>query len=239
MKTYILGHRGASGEAPENTKAAFDKALQQGADGVELDVQMTKDGHAVVIHDEKVNRTTDGSGYIKNKSLEEIRSLDSGSYYHSSYKGEKILSLEESLKILEKAKLINIELKGGGKGLEEEVIKLIRKMGFERQVLLSSFNHYSMKKISELAPELKTGVLHVAGLYEPWEYAKNIGASTLNTYYKAARKEMVKRIQRENMQVVVYTVNKEKDIRKMLNLGVDVLITDYPALGVRLRQEIQ
>src|SRR6056297_1649122 len=147
---YILGHRGASGMAPENTESAFKKALQSGADGVELDVHLTKDKELVVIHDERVDRTTDGTGYVKDLTLKEIKKLDAGSYFSPQFAGERILTLEEALELARSFKLINIEIKNmiiKYKDIERELLGTIKKMNLESKVICSSFNHYSVALI--------------------------------------------------------------------------------------------
>src|SRR5690554_5174035 len=148
----IIAHRGASNIAPENTMIAFQKAYQIGADGVEFDVHLTRDGKPVVIHDERVDRTTNGIGYVKSLTLSEIKKLDAGSYFHPNYSEEKILTLEETLDLVKNFKIINIEIKNNlleYKGIEEKVTNIIRDKKMEQKVICSSFNHFSMLKIKK------------------------------------------------------------------------------------------
>lgn len=186
IKTLVLAHRGASKIAPENTEAAFQKAMQMGADGVELDVQLTKDKKLVVIHDERVDRTTNGIGYVKDLTLKEIKKLDAGSYFSPKFAGEKILTLEEALELTRNSKLINIEIKNiiiKYKNIEREVVSIIKKMNLESKVICSSFNHYSIAMIKQLSPEIKTGLLYVSTLYQPWIYATTLGVEAIHPHY--------------------------------------------------------
>ena len=240
IKPYILAHRGASALAPENTGTSFRLAIDIGADGVEFDVQMTKDGELVIIHDEKVDRTTNGKGYVKDFSLKEIKALDAGILFSNKYQAEKILTLTETLEIVQDCDLINIELKNGiieYPHLEENVINTIRAYKLERKVLISSFNHYSIHKISKIAPDILTGILYVAILYDPWVYAKKIGAKAVHPYYEGAWNGIIKQSHEHGMKVNVYTVNSERDIAMMIEKGVDTIITDYPDIAISLREK--
>jgi len=237
MKTYVLAHRGASILTPENTAASFQLAIDKGVDGVEFDVQMTKDDQLVIIHDEKVDRTTNAKGYVKDFTLKEIKALDVGITFSEKYKGEKILTLEETLEIVKDCDMINVELKNGlikYPNLEEKVISTIRLCHLEEKVILSSFNHYSIHKISKMAPDIFTGILYGEILYNPWDYAKHVGANAINPHYLCVSGEIIKQSQENGIKVNVYTVNNEKDITKMIKEGVDIIITDYPERAISL-----
>jgi len=167
-KTLNLAHRGANTEAPENTMAAFRKAVEVGATGLEFDVQLSKDGAVVVIHDEKLERTTNGSGLVKDYTLEELQRLDAGTWFDEEFAGEKMPTLDQILDEFASTELIfNIELKSGivlYPGLEEKVIEEVKRRNLTDQVVLSSFNHYSLVTCRELNKEIRTGMLYVAGL---------------------------------------------------------------------------
>jgi glycerophosphoryl diester phosphodiesterase len=186
-KPIIIAHRGASKHAPENTIAAFRKALELGAEGIELDVHLSADGHLVVIHDEKVDRTSNGNGWVKEKTLEELKALDFGSWFTQEFKGEAIPTLDEALELLQPwTGIINIEIKGGSilyPGIEKEVVKKIEKFKLEDKMIISSFNHYSLVEVKKLNPKIKTGILYVSGLFEPWEYAKRLDAYAIHPLY--------------------------------------------------------
>ena len=159
----IWGHRGASGHAPENTLPAFQLAADMGADGVELDVQLTRDGIPVVCHDETVDRTGSGAGWLKDFSYSEIRKLDF-SFGNAAYEGVKIPTLEEVFDLLAPSGLtVNIEIKTGiifYDRIEEKVLKLVRDKNWEDRVIYSSFNHYTVRRIRELDPAAKVGLLY-------------------------------------------------------------------------------
>lgn len=232
MNPLIYAHRGASGEAPENTMAAFRLAVEQGAQGIELDVQMSADGELIVIHDETLDRTTNGSGLVVRHTAAELKTLDA-SYKFSAYKGEPLPFLSEVLAFLVPTKLeLNIELKNGiifYEELEEKAVRLVREYGMGRRVVFSSFNHYSVAKLSRMAPDIESAILYAAGLYEPWDYAAKVGAKALHPLFYSVVKEFVDGAHRAGLKVRPYTVNEPDDIRRMIDVGVDAVITNYPA----------
>lgn len=180
MREKILAHRGFSTKAPENTFAAFKKALDLGVGGIELDIQMSKDGHLIVIHDEKVDRTTDGKGFIKDLILENIKNLDAGSWFGEEFAGERVPVLEEVLELIgDRDFLVNIELKSGiiqYVGLEYRVLDTVKQYNFLDRTIFSSFNHYSLVNIKKKCSNAKIGLLYYAGLVDPWEFGKKLEA---------------------------------------------------------------
>jgi glycerophosphoryl diester phosphodiesterase len=226
-----LAHRGASGHAPENTMAAFRLAEQLGADGFELDVQVTRDGVPVVIHDELLDRTTNGRGLVLHHTLAEIRALDAGSWYGSAFVGEKIPTLEEVLLTFGKRMLLNIELKNSYHHmpeLEEKTIALIRKYHIEKSVVVSSFHHGSMQRVHQLAPDIPTALLYDCCLVDAVGYAKRLGASALHPFYATVREELIEEAHREGIEVGVWTVNEPDAMERMIAINVDAIITNYP-----------
>jgi len=197
-KTLNLAHRGANTDAPENTMAAFRRAVEVGASGLEFDVQLSKDGSVVVIHDEKLERTTSGSGLVKDYTLQELQHLDAGSWFGEEFAGEKIPTLDQVLDQFSSTNLVyNIELKSGivlYPGLEEKVIEAVTTRNLEDQVVVSSFNHYSLVTCCELNKEIRTGMLYVAGLFEPWGYADQVVVSSFNHYSLVTCRELNKEI---------------------------------------------
>ncbi|WP_040953004.1 glycerophosphodiester phosphodiesterase [Gorillibacterium massiliense] len=239
-RTFIFAHRGASGDAPENTMAAFRLAMEQGADGIELDIQMTRDRELVVIHDETLDRTTNGHGLVAHHTSAEIIRLDA-SHSFTTYKGEPVPLLTEVLELLAPTNLqLNIELKNGiilYEGMEEKAIALVKKYGMEDRVIFSSFNHYSLVKLAGLAPEIERAILYHEGLYEPWNYAATVQANGLHPIYLSVYPEIVEGTHHAGMKIRPYTVNAEKDLRRMIALGVDAVITNYPALMKSILEE--
>jgi len=232
MTFFNFAHRGASGYAPENTMAAFVKAVQLGANAIETDVQMTKDGQLVLIHDETLRRTAGIDGWVKDYTLAELKELDFGGWYGESYRDERIPTLGELLDFAKEHDLyLNVELKNGVvpyPELELRTAELIRKAGMIDRVIISSFNHYSLVLMKQLAPDIQTAILYMEGLYEPWAYAKRVGASALHPIYLAVTKEWVTQAREAGIRYHPFTVNGEAEMAALLQAGVDGIITDYP-----------
>ncbi|MBW4829126.1 MAG: glycerophosphodiester phosphodiesterase [Clostridiaceae bacterium] len=237
-RPLILAHRGASHYAPENTFASYEMAVDMNADGIEIDVHKSKDGHLIVCHDEKVDRTTNGTGYIKDLTLEEIKSLDAGSWFDKKFSKEKIPVLEEVFELVKNKNIfLNIELKNGPifySNIEEDVVELIKDYRLENQVLISSFNHYSLLKIKKLEPRIKTGILYIAGMVSPWKYAKSVGADAIHPLFITINSEVVKECLFNKVMVNPFTVNNKKEIMLMNELNVTGIITDCPDIGMRV-----
>ncbi len=238
--TLIFAHRGFSALYPENTMLAFMKAEKTGVDGIELDVQLTKDQEVVVIHDEKVNRTTDGTGYVKELTFSEMKRLNAGSK-RILLKKVSVPSLREVLEWLTTNHLIcNIELKNNVfvyEGMEEKVIQLIREFGLSDRIILSSFNHYSLVQCCELAPEIETAPLLSQKIYQPWVYAASIGAGGIHPKYATLSDDILEQSIANGIAVRPYTVNKEKQMRRLFQAGCTAFFTDDPAYAVSLRRQ--
>jgi len=225
-------HRGASAYYPENTMLSFKKALELGANGIETDVQMTSDGVLVLIHDEYVNRTTSGIGLVKNFTYDELNKLDAGSWFNKKYSNEKIPTAQELIVFAKENNLIlNLELKNGViiyPGIEEKLIEMIYKYNYADKVILSSFNHYSIVHCKEISKQIKTGILYMAGIYQPELYCKRIGADALHPYFYSINKEIIDNAKKQGILVNPFTVNEEDVMKDLINAGVDGLITNYP-----------
>lgn len=231
-RTKVWAHRGASGYAPENTIPAFQKAIDMSADGIELDVQLTKDGQIVVIHDETINRVSDGEGNVADYTLEELRQFNFNKT-HPEYEKVNIPTLEEVLNLFKDTKhIINIELKTGVnfyERIEEKTVTLVKEKGMQERIIYSSFNHYSVMKIKEIDPQAKTGFLDMDGILDIAEYGKKHGVDALhpwimNTQYP----NFVRDAKKNGLSIHVWTVNTEAEIRRMIDLEVDAIITNYP-----------
>jgi glycerophosphoryl diester phosphodiesterase len=239
--TQILAHRGFSAAFPENTMKSFIEAEKAGADGLEIDVQLTKDGEVVVIHDEKVDRTTNGIGFVKDLTYRELQKLD------ASYKNKKWLTKEPIpafSKLLEwlttNTLTCNVELKNGifpYTGMEEKVISLIRHYKLEDRVILSSFNHYSIVNCYRLAPEIETAPLYSEGIYMPWVYAQSIKSKGIHPKLIAAPNEIIIRAMENGIAVRPYTVNKEKDMQRLFEVGCTAFITDDPVKALEIKEK--
>lgn len=229
----IYAHRGASAQAPENTMAAFVLAIKQGAGGIELDVHMTKDGHIVVIHDEAIDRTSDGSGKVKDMTLSELLNFDFGCWFSQDFSGEKIPTLEQVMVRLSGWKgFLNIEIKAGDKGIESSVIALIDKYRMRERVIISSFNHYTLVNVKKLDDSIKTGALFMETLYAPWEYAKKIGACAIHPFYRAINKEIISECRLNGVDVNVFTVDRVQDIKELVEANVSGIITNVPDIAI-------
>jgi glycerophosphoryl diester phosphodiesterase len=230
--TLIYAHRGASGYAPENTMAAFEKAVQLGSNGIECDVQMTKDGHLVICHDEEVDRTTDGKGFIKDFTFKELSALDAGSWFGKEFRGQRVPLLSELLELVKGTGLgLNIEIKSGivlYPGIEEKVLSEVEAFGLQNKVIISSFNHYSVHEAKRLAPSVKAGILYMEGLFEPWNYMRSVGCECAHPFYMSLVPEVAAEIKGKGFMINVFTVNDPEHAVKLAAMGVDIIITNYP-----------
>jgi glycerophosphoryl diester phosphodiesterase len=240
--TKIMAHRGASGYAPENTLEAFKLAYEQQADCIELDVHVCKSGELVVCHDDTVDRTTDGSGFIKDLTLDELKSLDASAKFNSGYKDCKIPTLKEVFEWISPLNLeLNIELKNAPilyENLEEKLVSMIHNYNLEQRVILSSFNHYGLAKCKSLDPNIKTGLLYMAGLYEPWNYCTAAHANAIHPMFLGVLPEMITECKSKGIAINAWTVNDEPSMQKLISLNVDGLITNYPDKARKILTEI-
>lgn len=236
QKVDTIAHRGASGYAPENTMAAFRKGFEMKADYIEIDVQMTKDGHLVVIHDTTVDRTTDGTGKVGSLTLEEIRELDAGSFFGEDFAGEPIPTFEEVLDEFRGKTGILIELKAPElyPGIEKKVAEALQDRNMDKpnneKIIVQSFNFDSMKKMNELLPDLPIGVLtgNKNDLTDEKLEEFATYADYVNPSQNLVTKELVESIHDLDMQISVWTVRKPEEVEPLLEAGVDDIITDYP-----------
>lgn len=230
--TQVWAHRGASADAPECTLPAFELALAQGADGIEFDVQLTRDDEVVVIHDETLERTTDGTGWVADHSLAELRALDA-SAGREGFAGTRIPTLDEVLE-LATGVILNVELKNSRlryKGLEERVLQILADHSAGDRVVLSSFNHYSLRYLMHVGAPYPLGALYSDPLYRPWKYAQRLGVTCLHPPLRATRRKLVDNCHALGMRVHVWTVDDEPDLRRMAGLGVDAVITNRPGVA--------
>ena len=235
------GHRGFSGKYPENTMTAYRKAIEAGADGVELDVQLTKDGEIVVIHDEKVDRTTDGHGNVRDFTLAELRKLDASYLYKEPGVRHPIPTFEEYCEWAAATGCItNIELKNGVypyPKLEEKTLALLRKYHLEQKVIISSFNHFSVMHMKELAPDLEYGLLEESWVYHPGAYAAELGVQCYHPFWGSLTDEIVADLKAHHLKINTFTVNDEAAVRSLLAKGVDCVIGNFPDMVAKVLAE--
>lgn len=236
----IVAHRGLPHVAPENTLASFKAALALDIDGIETDIQATKDGELIICHDELLNRTTNGHGLIKNHTLRELKSLSAGAWFGKNYRDEKIPTLREFLELVKgRDLLINLELKTGivfYPDIEKKLITMINEYNLSEHVIVSSFNHYSLLTCKEIAPHIKTGILYEGALVDPWDYAEKIGASALHPYFPFVTSQMVDTAHFHSLMVNPYTLNETDEMKQMIAFGVDSIITNYPERLISIKK---
>lgn len=233
-----IAHRGASGYAPENTLAAYDKAVAMKADYIEIDLQLTKDGHLVSIHDNTLARTTNGNGFIGTTTLSKIKQLDAGSWFSPEFKNEKVPTFDEILSRYKGARTgILIEVKSPEiyPGIEHKIKATLEKYhmtnGANNKIIIQSFNHDYIRKSKALLPRIKHGVLISAASFKTSDtYLKSFSnyADFYNPSYKLINKSLVDRAHRAGLKVEPYTVRKKEQVGPLLEAGVDGIITDYP-----------
>ena len=229
----ILSHRGASGYSPENTLAAIDMALfSMPCEGIEIDVHFTKDNKLVVIHDDTIDRTTDGKGAVKDYTYEELLKFNAFGKFKDKYPTEKIPTLDQVLDLVKKSgKMINIEIKNGSAvypGIEEKVIEKVYEYSLEKDTLLSSFDHAAMMKSKEIDTNIRTGLLCRKRVENPLEYGRKHNADAYNYRYLCLTKKYVDELHSYGYEVNCYTPNAKFEINYMIRCGVDTIITNYP-----------
>lgn len=225
-----FAHRGASEKYPENTLLAFDKAIMAGAKAIELDVHKTKDNKLVVIHDEDVKRTFQGQGLIKDLALAELNSLKSRDTEYENSKLCRIPTLCQVLELIKPSKaFINIELKTDVihyENIEKDVIDLIKKYDMEDNILLSSFNHKSLEICKSIDENIKLGVLFHKKIDNIINYAKNLGAYSINPNFYLVDEVLISLAHNNNLKVFTYTVNKSFIATRLDKIGCDGIFTD-------------
>lgn len=237
--TMNIAHRGASGYAPENTMAAFDKALEMKADYIEIDVQLSEDGEVVLMHDAMIDRTTDGSGSVDDYTLEELKQLDAGSWFGPQFAGEQIPTLEEVLDTYRGKIGILIEIKNASQhpGIEEEIAAALEEKNMDKpnngKTIVQSFDHGSIAHFNALLPNVDTGVLvgyNAEGISDAQLAQFSTYADYVNPNHQMVDTDLVSRIHDYGMQIAPYTINDQSRINELMDYGVDGIISDYPDL---------
>lgn len=240
-QTKIFAHRGASGYAPENTLEAFKLAIAQGADGIELDVQLTSDGIPVVIHDEILDRVTSKKGFVKDYTLKELKKLIVLEEKFPEYTSSTIPTLEEVLDVVKTSDiLVNIELKTSVfwfQDIEAKVIRIVEAAGMRDRVIYSSFNHYSIQKIREIEPTAQTAYLYSDVILNVADYARKTGVNGLHpSICNVKMADFLNEYIKSGLDVRVWTVNKETDMKWLIDAGVTAIITNYPDRAIKIKE---
>ena len=235
MKALNLAHRGFSGKYPENSKRAFLAAIEEGGcDGFESDVHLSRDNEPVIIHDDVLDRTSDGKGPVGALTFAELRKLDIGAWKGREFAGERIMHLDELLEMILSHKIVlNLEIKNYEvfyQGIEEKVIGRIRAMGAADRVFLSSFNHISIKRCKEIDAGIAAGLLYGQPLIDMDDYAARHGLDALHPRVTCLRysPDLAEKARARGLKMHVWTVNSEEDMRFCLEKKVDSIITNYP-----------
>jgi len=229
----IIAHRGSAGEAPENTMAAFELALRQGCDAIELDIHLSKDGELIVCHDRTIDRTTDGSGAIREMTVTELKQFDAGRWFHEKYAGERIPLLKEVFDLVPQDIMINVEIKETYEGqIEERLLQLLRDSNRLAQVVVSSFDHKSLSRLKHIEPEVKIGLLYTMNAVDHNELADLLGVPVyaLHPYGKLIDQKDILRATSHGLQVYPWTINTKDAMQQAIDKGVSGIITDFPGV---------
>lgn len=239
--TKNFAHRGFSGKYPENTMLAFEKAIAEGVDGIELDVQLTKDGEVVIIHDETIDRTTNGKGYVVEYTYEELSKFDASYVYTGKMGFNKIPTLREYFELVKDLDIVtNIELKTGINeylGIEEKVWDMIKEFGLQDRIIISSFNHFSVMRMKKIAPGMKYGFLSEDWIIDAGKYTHSHGVQCYHPRFNNLIPEVIDELKSYGLEINTWTVNKEEDMRYLISHGIDAIIGNYPDLAKKIIME--
>lgn len=233
----IIAHRGASAYYPENTMIAFEKGMEMGAEMLEIDVTLSKDKVPVVFHDAKLNRHTNGKGYVSDFTLEELRQLDAGSWFSKQYAGQQMPTLEEVIDFASGNISLNIEIKPEAvsndrtHGVEEQVINLVKKYDMESHISISSFDYRALEKLNKLAPRLSTALLYnkkQSGSILPHQLVKMYKVDAFNCSYRQLSKKWISDLHEHNIPSFIYTVDAPSKMRQLISAGVKGIFTNKP-----------
>lgn len=241
---WIIGHRGAMGSAPENTLASFRRGVEEGADFVECDVHLSRDGEAVVIHDDTVDRTTDGQGYVNALTAQQIKRLDAGAWFGSEFRGERIPTLREVLHWAKTQRscdgvslgiIIELKpLKTGVARLVERVESVIQRVGMQERVVVISFDTTALTVLKRRFPHQLAGWLYSRRWARPLAQAHRLGVHALFPRYNRLSQRLMQAVHKAGFPIATWTVNTEPEMKRCLTLGVNAIATNYPAKLHRL-----
>lgn len=239
--TEIYAHRGFSGVYPENTVLAFQKAAECGAEGIEFDVHLTKDGVPVVMHDENTVRTTGTDALIKDLTLEEFKALDAGYIKSGQFGFVAPPTLREVFEVLKETGMkCNIEIKSGVyeyPNIERKILAMMDEFGLREKTIISSFNHFTVTRFKELAPDVKVGFLEESWLIHPGAYTRARGAECFHPFFNMLNHENMQDLRNNGIEINAWTINDEEDMRKALKLQLEIGITNWPDKFLAIRKE--
>lgn len=228
----VIGHRGAAGLAPEHTRPSFERALAIGVDMIELDVQLTRDGHLVVVHDRELGRTATGTGAVRAHSLGELKQLDTGSWFGEAFRGEPLFTLAEVFDLLGGRASLNVEIKSPEPDWEATarlLAEVLREAGALTSTVVSSFEMGALEAVRARLPEARIGVLWQSlDVVPAWEWAQRLRASSFHPFFGLVSDDLVDAARAHGLRVYTWTVNEENEIRRVAAAGVDGIISDFP-----------
>jgi glycerophosphoryl diester phosphodiesterase len=227
-----IAHRGASGSAPEHTRPAFERALRLGADMIELDVQVTRDHELVVIHDLDLDRTTTGSGPVRDQDLSALQRLDAGSWFGPDFAGQRVLSLEEVIELVAAQARLNVEMKAplaDWPALATRLTTVLRTHGLLESTIISCFEPVALLMVRERSSDARLGVLwQRPDFVEAWDWARRLRAISLHPHSMLVSAGLIDTAHARGLQVLTWTVNDVEAMRRLVQCGVDGIISDFP-----------
>jgi glycerophosphoryl diester phosphodiesterase len=239
----VIAHRGASAYYPENTIASFQGAISMGADMIELDVQFTKDGEVVVFHDEKISRCTNGKGRVADHTLMELQALDAGSWFDKKYQAAKIPTLADVLSLCRNKIAVNIEIKteavtdAVAGGIEELSLKIAEQSGMREHIVFSSFDSRAIKHLKQIDSSAAVAVLFEKRHYGsklPSDIIESLGADAFNCSQKELNSKWFSNLKLNNIPLNIYTVNDEKNMKRLIKMGISGIFTNNPDILKRV-----
>jgi glycerophosphoryl diester phosphodiesterase len=236
----VIGHRGAAGLAPEHTRPSFERALEIGVDMIELDVQLSRDGYLVVIHDRDLKRTTGETGAVRERTLDELKGLDTGSWFAQEFRGEPLLTLDQVFELVAKRACLNVEIKSPRPDWEataDALASLLEKLGRVEDTVVSSFEMGALASLRRRLPRAAIGVLWQGLDPAPaWTWATELQAVSVHPFTSAVNDEMVSFAHQRGLRVHAWTVNDEAEMERLAAAGIDGIISDFPDRVRRVRE---
>lgn len=243
-RPLVIAHRGNTVAAPENTLSAYQIAVDDGAEMIETDVHISKDGHLVIMHDSALDRTTNLSGYVHEYTLEELRTADAGSWFSSSFKGERIPTIEEAMDFSKRNNLyMCFEVKGGGTPrstmISTQLVEIIQKYDAFESIFMSSYHHDALSVAKNIAPELMLAPERLPDNVEPdipeaLRQANELGAEVLQLHYRYLYPDILEALRNANVAVWAWPTTTEEEILPAIKTGADAVMGDDPALAIQL-----
>jgi glycerophosphoryl diester phosphodiesterase len=238
----VIGHRGAAGLAPEHTRASFERALAVGVDMIELDVQLTRDGHLVVMHDVELGRTVPASGRVRECSLAELKQLDAGGWFGAEFRGEPPLSLAEVFDLLRGRASVNVEIKSpqpDWAATAQELSRVLHEARTHDTTVVSSFQMEALAAVRGVLGEVRLGVLwQRAELAPAWEWTARLRASSFHPFMALVNDDLVRAAHERGLHVHTWTVNDEDEMARLAGTNVDGIISDFPDRLLRARDRL-